>query len=181
MTSTPIRHFATLYASFSFAAELHHPTNEDGDERPTELLSVYSIYMDPFNDILWLGRAIRAGEPTLKERLEAAADDSGAVRLTAWLLPRLQEEEAMAFNFHAKISKWNPLDLNAAHDAVAIEWVGLRSGVPPQVHIVPAEEQPEHIRNNAGGAAASNDMVKAAKTKEAIVRAIAEGDKKPAS
>lgn len=100
---------------------------------------LHTAYQDPFNSILWLGRAHAPGKPTLRDLLGRSA------RLDVWLLPQRPSGLARKFSvtFQASNVRWKAIDLcSAAEEDLAMEWVAIFSAVLRMTQDVPAAEWP---------------------------------------
>jgi len=159
-----------LYTSFQFEVGFLGPASE-GQPQGVEWIPLMAVYMDPFTDLVWLGRALRAGEPTLKELLDASHPEGEPIRMEVWMLPRWEGEEAKVFRLNCAVSKWNPLDLDASHDDVAMEWVGLKHGHSLEVRVVQPDDVPDRLKSSRNPPA-TRDLRAAQETKKAIVHAL---------
>lgn len=123
-----------IYAAYLFGVTI--PETPAGPAT----IPVMSIYNDPFLDELWIGRAHIEGERTLAQRLieEKALD--------VWMLPR-GKGKARRVSVQFDGLRALPLDLNSCIDAVALEWVVLKSVRCAQPVDVEFEEIPEVFHN----------------------------------
>lgn len=124
----------SIYAAHRYVVTVPETPDKDG------MLPTMSVYNDPFTDELWVGRAHIEGERTLAQRLveERAID--------VWMLPR---GNGLARRVHVDFEGLRslPLELDTSRDAVALEWVALKSARCSTPTDVPFDEMPENIRN----------------------------------
>lgn len=114
-------------------------------QEPTRVphLGVSAVYTDPFSGILWIGRA-HFGQ----DIQTWLAVGEGTRAFQVWMLPRRQSEAARCLEVaaHPGPRHWHPLDLDAARDAVAMEWLGIGPGVAITLQPdVPAAEIPKDV------------------------------------
>ncbi|OHD18519.1 MAG: hypothetical protein A2Y38_13975 [Spirochaetes bacterium GWB1_59_5] len=133
----------SFFKSFRFLICVSY-TN--GDERWAPATMAYT---SPFDGCFWVAAGHSPDRPTLHSLLVEAQN---VAEVTAWLLPAPGGQMARSVAMHFDEARSYPLDLDAHHGDVSLEWVALsnvRFAPTNAIRNVPIEEAPLEVQKCA--------------------------------